>query len=180
MFRLLGKVINQLRGDESEAQSSSDHLLMQLNIELGCFNYSSILENGKSHQKHPSKLLLQKILPKYLMSKGWQFSVILEGGQGGFPCSLRILREGENFLGLYFCFSLFIPKKTAVHPENPHSWDHSCPSPPGSAAPDPPSPPAPGSGAVTKIKRREHPELITSSKGPRHAAQGRLLLLSGT
>lgn len=98
-------MIKQLRGDESEAQSSSDHLLMQLNIELGCFNYSSILENGKSHQKHPSKLLLQKILPKYLMSKGWQFSVILEGGQGGFPCSLRILREEETFWG---CISVFL------------------------------------------------------------------------
>lgn len=48
------------------------------------------------------------------------------------------------------------------------------------ACPDPSSPPAPGSGAVTKIKRREHPELITSSKGPRNVVQGRLLLLSGT
>lgn len=55
--RLLGKVSNQLRGDESEAQSFSNHLLMHWNIR-GCFNFSSIMENGKSCQKHPSKHFL--------------------------------------------------------------------------------------------------------------------------
>lgn len=41
-------------------------------------------------------------------------------------------------------------------------------------------PPASGSGAVTKIKRRKHPQLITSSKEHRHFVRRRLLVLSCT
>ena len=43
---------------------------------------------------------------------------------------------------------------------------------------DPFAPPASGSGAVTKIKRRERAELITSSKAHEHFVKCRLFVLS--